>query len=63
MSNPMKVRKTTFEEELVQKEAYFLSLTPEERLEQHEELLKRIWGDKYSKVPLAGQKVHKKVSH
>lgn len=42
----MKVRKTTFEDDLAQKEAYFLSLQPIQRLEMAEQLKRKIFFDK-----------------
>lgn len=54
---PMKVRKTTFDEDLKDKEAYFLALSPLERLKINEELKKRIWGELYNTSVLEGAKV------
>ena len=57
------VRKTTFEEEQRMKDEDFLRLAPEERLRVHEELRKRIWGDRYNKLSLKGLKVVKKLPY
>ena len=53
----MKVRKTTFEKDLEEKEAYYFQLSPNERLEINEELRKRIWGEKYFNSVISGSKV------
>lgn len=52
--------KTTFDEEQRQKDEAFLKLKPIERLIIHEELRRRIWGDRYNKLSLKGLKVTKK---
>lgn len=52
-----KVLKTSFEEEQKMKDAAFLKLRPIDRLRVHEEMRKRIWGDKYNKLSLRGLKV------
>jgi hypothetical protein len=54
------VRKTSFEEEQRLKNEAFLALTPTERLKIHEQLRKRIWGEKYNKLSLKGLKIIKK---
>lgn len=54
---PMKVKKTTFEKDLEDKEAYYAQLSPSERLEINEELRKRIWGDKYFTSKISGARV------
>jgi hypothetical protein len=54
------VIKTTFDEEQRQKDEAFLKLKPIERLIIHEQLRKRIWGDRYNKLSLKGLKVTKK---
>jgi hypothetical protein len=54
------VSKTTFDEEQRQKDEAFLKLKPIERLIIHEQLRKRIWGDRYNKLSLKGLKVIKK---
>lgn len=54
------VKKTTFDEEQRQKDEAFLKLKPIERLIIHEQLRKRIWGDRYNKVSLKGLKVVKR---
>jgi len=54
------VRKTTFEQEQADKDAYFASLSPEKRFEIHEQLRERIWGEKYNALSLEGLKVIKK---
>lgn len=54
------VKKTSFEEEQKAKDEEFLRLTPAERLRIHEQLRKRIWGDRYNKLSLNGLKVSKK---
>lgn len=56
----IKVRKTSFEEEQRLKEQDFLNLAPEERLRLHEELRKRVWGNRYNKLSLKGLKVTKR---
>lgn len=55
-----KVKRTTFDNEQSLKNQQFLLLTPTERLRVHEIMRKRIWGDKYNKLPLTGLKVTKK---
>jgi hypothetical protein len=55
-----KLKKTTFAEEQSLKDIEFLRLKPIERLRLHEEMRKRIWGDKYNKLSLKGLKVLKK---
>jgi hypothetical protein len=55
-----KLKKTTFEEEQQLKDLEFLKLKPAERLRLHEEMRKRIWGDKYNVLSLKGLKVRKK---
>lgn len=55
------VKKISFEEEERLKDEEFLKLTPLERLKIHEQLRKRIWGEKYNKVKLKGLKVTKKA--
>jgi hypothetical protein len=57
------VRKTNFEEEQRMKDEDFLNLRPEERLRIHEELRKRIWGDRYNRLSLRGLKVLKKLPY
>ena len=52
-----KVVKVSFEEEQKMKDEAFLKLKPIERLRVHEEMRKRIWGDKYNKLSLKGLKV------
>jgi hypothetical protein len=59
----IKVRKTSFEEEQRLKDQDFLNLAPEERLRLHEELRKRIWGNRYNKLSLKGLKVTKRKIH
>ena len=54
------LRKTSFEEEQQMKDAQFLRLTPSDRLRMHEELRKRIWGDRYNTLKLKGLKVTKR---
>jgi hypothetical protein len=54
------VRKTTLEQEQADKDAFFASLSPEERLKIHEQLRERIWGGKYNSLSLEGLKVTKK---
>jgi hypothetical protein len=54
------VMKTTFEEEQRMKDEAFLKLKPAERLRIHEELRKRIWGDKYNRLSLRGLKITRK---
>jgi hypothetical protein len=56
----LKLKKTTFIEEQRLKDLEFLKLKPAERLRIHEEMRKRIWGDKYNKLSLKGLKVKKK---
>ncbi|MBS1491702.1 MAG: hypothetical protein JSS93_14335 [Bacteroidetes bacterium] len=51
------VIKTSFDEEQQMKDAAFLKLKPTERLQIHEEMRKRIWGDKYNTPSLKGMKV------
>ena len=41
------VRKTSFEEELKAKENAWFALSPLERLKHHQDMLKRIFGEKY----------------
>lgn len=55
------VKKISFEEEERLKDEEFLKLTLLERLKIHEQLRKRIWGEKYNKVKLKGLKVTKKA--
>jgi hypothetical protein len=57
----MKVKKTTFEEEQEEKFKAWISLSGAERLEIHQQMLRRIYGDWKSK-PWAGQKVLKRNS-
>jgi hypothetical protein len=45
------------------KDEDFLNLRPEERLRIHEELRKRIWGDRYNRLSLRGLKVLKKLPY
>ena len=54
------VRRTTFEEEQRMKDEAFLKLTPEHRFRIHEQMRKKIWGEKYNKQSLIGLKVIKK---
>lgn len=54
------VRKTSPEEEQKMKDEEFLKLKPEQRLQIHEVLRKRIWGELYNKTRLKGLKVVKK---
>lgn len=54
------VIKTSFDEEQQMKDAAFLKLKPTERLQIHEEMRKRIWGDKYNTPSLKGMKVFKR---
>jgi hypothetical protein len=56
-----RVLKTSFDEEQKMKDEAFLKLTPLERLRIHEEMRRRIWGDKYNKTKLTGLKVTKKT--
>jgi len=44
----MKVRKTTFEEEQNEKELAFFNLSPMEKMVRHQQLLKKIYGDRYN---------------
>lgn len=44
----MVVKKTSFEEEQAAKEKAWLDLTPQQRLEHHQPLLKKIYGDRYN---------------
>lgn len=55
------VSRTSFEEEQQIKDEAFLKLKPAERLRIHEQLRKRIWGDRYDKLSLKGLKVVKKT--
>jgi hypothetical protein len=57
------VQKTSFTGEQRKKDLEFLKLKPTERLLIHEELRKRIWGDRYNKLSLKGLKVSKKSFH
>ena len=54
------VKKISFKEEQKQKDLEFLRLTPSQRLQLHEVICKRIWGDKYKPVSLKGLKVRKR---
>lgn len=54
------IRKTTFEEDIKHKDAYFLSLSYEGRQEILEYNRRLIWGDKYDLDFKKGQKVLKK---
>jgi hypothetical protein len=54
------VKKISFEEDERLKDEEFLKLTPLERLKIHEQLRKRIWGEKYNKLKLKGLKVIKR---
>ncbi len=56
----VRVIKTSFEEEQASKDLAFLKLKPAQRLKLHEEMLKRIWGKKYSAQSLKGLKVLKR---
>lgn len=42
------------------KDEAFLKLKPSERLRLHEQLRKKIWGDKYNKLKLDGLRVYKR---
>lgn len=53
------VVKTSFEEEQRMKEETFMQLSPAERLKIHEQLRRRIWGNRYNKLSLKGLKVTK----
>ena len=55
-----KVLKISFDEEQEMKDAAFLKLKTVDRLRIHEELRKRIWGDRYNKQTLRGLKVIKR---
>ena len=57
--NKVVVRKGSPEEEQRRKDDEFLKLKPAERLRIHEQLRKKIWGDKYNKLTLKGLKVYK----
>lgn len=53
----LRVRKTTFEQDFIEKEMAFLKMTPEERLAWNQEIQKKIWGKalrkySYRKMPL-----------
>jgi len=48
----MKIRKTTFEEAEKAKEEAWFALSPLERLAWHQQMLKRIYGDRYD-APLS----------
>ena len=48
----MKVRKTTFEEAEKAKEEAWFALTPQQRLAWHQQMLKRIYGNRYG-APLS----------
>lgn len=54
----MKIRKITPDEEQLEKQKSWESLTCQERLEQHSRMLRRIYG-KWESVTLEGQKVKK----
>jgi hypothetical protein len=54
------VKKTTFDEEQLQKDEAFLLLAPTERLRLHEEMRRRIWGTQYEKASWNGLKVTRK---
>ncbi|HTH55784.1 MAG TPA: hypothetical protein VL728_07035 [Cyclobacteriaceae bacterium] len=56
-----RVLKTSFDEEQKMKDEAFLKLKPLDRLRIHEEMRKRIWGDKYGKLSLKGLKVTRKT--
>ncbi len=58
--NKVVVRKMSPEEEQRSKDEEFLKLKPAERLRIHEQLRKKIWGDKYNKLKLKGLKVYKR---
>lgn len=59
----LKIKKTTPPQELQDKESYFLSLDHEQRLEMHEELRKKIWGNLYTKnKSFKGLKITKKLA-
>lgn len=53
------VTKTTPDEEQRQKDEAFLKLRPIQRLIIHEQMRKRIWGDKYNDVSLKRLRVIK----
>ena len=59
----LKIKKTNPTQEQRDKESYFLSLAPEQRLEMHEELRKKIWGNLYTKnKSFKGLKIIKKLA-
>lgn len=57
MYGKQSLKKTTFDEEQQRKDEAFLSLTPLERLRIHEEMRRRICGERYNKYSWKGLKV------